>query len=50
MEQVQAYETRELIDKLYGGAADQLVASLLGQQQLSAEEIGKLKQLIQELD
>lgn len=30
MEQVQAYETRELIDKLYGGAADQLVASLLG--------------------
>ena len=47
---VQAYETRELIDKLYGGAADQLVASLLGQQQLSAKEIDKLKQLIQELD
>lgn len=49
MEQVQAYETRELIDKLYGGAADQLVASLLGQQ-LSAEEIDKLKQLIKQLD
>jgi len=46
-EQVQAYETQELLDKFYGGTADQLVASLLGQQKLSAEELQRLKVLIQ---
>lgn len=45
--QVQAYETQELVDKFYNGAADQLVASLLGQQKLSAEELQRLKLLIE---
>lgn len=45
--QVQAYETQELVDKFYGGAADQLVASLLGQQKLSAQELQRLKLLIE---
>ena len=49
-EQVQEYETRELIDKLYGGSADRLVASLLGGQTLSGQEIDNLKRLIDRLE
>ncbi len=48
-EQVQEYETRELINKMYHGSADLLVASLLGQQNLSEQEIDKLKQLVDQL-
>lgn len=48
-EQVQAYETRELINKMYCGSADLLVASLIGHQQLSDEEIAKLKALVDRL-
>ena len=47
--EVQAAETQALIDKLYGGAADRLVASLLEQRALSLEEIARLKQLVAEL-
>lgn len=49
-EEVQQYETEELIDKMYGGAADQLVASLIGQKRLSPSEIQRLKQLIDDLN
>lgn len=49
-EQVREQETDELIDKMYGGSADQLVASLLGSRRLNAEEISRLKQLIAELE
>ena len=45
-EQVQEFETRELIDKMYDGGADRLVASLLNSQKLSMDEIQHLKQLI----
>ena len=45
----QEYETSELIDKMYGGSADKLVASLLGSKRLSAEEIQDLKKLVEEL-
>ena len=48
-QQVQQQETSELIDKLYGGAPDALVASLLGSKSLSPEEIGRLKALVEEL-
>lgn len=48
-QQVQQQETDELIDKLYGGAPDALVASLLGSKKLSAEEIKRLKTLVEEL-
>lgn len=49
-EQAQEFETTELIDKMYGGAADRLVASLLGSKRLSANEISELKKLVQDLD
>lgn len=48
-EQIQEQETTELINKLYQGAPDRLVASLLGHKQLSSEEIERLKQLIERM-
>ena len=48
--QVQANETSELINKLYNGAADQLVASILNRDMLSPEEIESLKQLVEKLN
>lgn len=47
--EAQEYETSELIDKMYGGSADKLVASLLGSKRLSAKEIQDLKKLVEEL-
>ncbi len=49
MAQVQEYETRELINKMYRGSADLLVASLIGQQKLSEEEVVRLKALVDQL-
>lgn len=49
-EQVQQYETEELIDKMYDGSADKLVASLIGSKRLSADEIRELKKLVEELE
>ncbi len=46
---VQESETSELIDKLYDGAADKLVACLLDNKRLSAEEIARLKAMVEEL-
>lgn len=48
-EQAQEYETEELINRMYDGSADKLVASLLGNRRLSAEEIENLKKLVEEL-
>ena len=50
MEEAQEYETTELINKMYNGAPDQLVASLLGGKILSKEDIARLKQAIQEME
>ena len=50
MEQVQEYETRELINKMYQGSADLLVSSLIGQQKLSGDEIMRLKALVSQLE
>lgn len=49
-EQVQRYETNELIEKMYGGSADKLVASLLGNRLLSKDEIKELKKLVEEME
>jgi BlaI family penicillinase repressor len=49
-EQVQEFETSELINKMYDGAADQLVASLLDSRKLSSQEIERLKKLINDLE
>lgn len=48
-EAVQRQETRELIDRMYGGAADRLVASLLDGKTLSDEEIDRLRKLVEAL-
>jgi len=50
IKQAQEYETNELINKMYDGAADQLVASVLGQKRLSHDEIEKLKRIVNELE
>ncbi|MDW7656187.1 MAG: BlaI/MecI/CopY family transcriptional regulator [Bacillota bacterium] len=49
-EQVQKMETADLIDKMYDGAADQLIASLLDSDRLSQEQIKKLKRLVEDLE
>jgi len=48
-EDVQRQETRELIDRMYGGQADRLVASLLDGRALSKGEIDRLRQMVEEL-
>lgn len=50
IEQARELETTELINKMYDGATDQLVASILGRKNLSPEEIEKLKQLVNSLE
>ena len=50
IEQARELETTELINKMYDGAADQLVASILGRRNLSPQEIKKLKQLVGKLE
>jgi len=48
-EQAQETETTMLINKMFGGMPDQLVASVLGHEKLSQEEIQRLKDLIEKL-
>lgn len=48
-EEVRQLETRGLIDRMYGGSADRLVASLLDGKALSGEEIDRLRRLVEEL-
>ena len=47
-EEVQEAETEELINKMYDGSVDKLFAALLGRKKLSAEQIEKLKQIVEE--
>lgn len=49
-EEVRAAETSQLIDRLYDGSADRLVASLLGGRTLSAADIQRLKDLVRDLE
>lgn len=49
-EVVQEAETDELINKVYDGSADKLFAALLGRKKLSARQIEKLKQIVDELE
>lgn len=48
-EQAQEYETTELINKMYDGSADKLVASLLCSKRLRADEISRLKDLVRKI-
>ena len=47
-EEVQEAETNELINKIYDGSADKLFAALLGKKRLTAEQIQRLKQIVEE--
>lgn len=49
-EQAQKLETTELINKIYDGSADQLIASLLGRKSLAPHEIEKLKRIVKEME
>lgn len=49
-EQIQQYETRELINKLYDGETDKLIASFIGNDKLSKKELESLKKLISEME
>ena len=49
-EQVQRCETDELIDRMYGGRADRLVAALLDGGRLGAEEIERLRKIVEGLE
>lgn len=49
-EEVQEAETNELINKVYDGSVDKLFAALLGRKKLSAQQIEKLKQIVDELE
>lgn len=49
-EQVQEQETTELINKVFDGSAELLFASLLNRKNLSAEEIERLKQIVNNLE
>lgn len=46
-EEVQEAETRELIDKIYDGSVDKLFAALLGRKELTAEQIERLKAIVE---
>lgn len=48
-QEAQRSETRGLIDRMYGGSSDRLVASLLDGKTLSREELLRLRQLVEEL-
>lgn len=49
-EEAQKYETEELINTMYDGSADRLVASLLDNGSLNKEEIEKLRKLIDSME
>ncbi len=49
-EDVQKAETDELINKIYDGSADKLFAALLGRKKLSAEQIDRLKQIVDTME
>lgn len=46
-QEVQKAETKELIDRMYGGSKDLLIASLLGKQDMTPEQIARLKKMVQ---
>jgi len=48
-DRVREYETEELINKMYNGSTDMLVASLLSSDRLSHKEIDNLKKLVDRL-
>ncbi|KWX77132.1 BlaI/MecI/CopY family transcriptional regulator [Paenibacillus jilunlii] len=48
-EQVQTYETKELINKMYNGSAGMFFSAFLNEKNLSKEDIDKLKKIVESL-
>lgn len=48
-EQVQNYETEELIGKMFGGSKEKFFAAFLDEKKLSREEIESLKRMVMRL-
>jgi Predicted transcriptional regulator len=48
-EQVQKYETEELISKLFNGSSELFLAAFLNTKELSQEEIERLKAIVENL-
>ena len=49
-EEVQKAATEDLIDRMYGGSKDLLIASLLGKQEMTPDEIARLKKLVEDME
>ena len=49
-EAIQKAETRELVDKVFDGSVDKLFASLLGRKNLTAEQLEKLRQMVDDME
>lgn len=49
-EEIGSEQTDAVLDRLYGGAPDLLVASLLGRRKLSKDEISRLRDVIDNFD
>lgn len=49
-EEVQAYETEELIDRMFDGSKKQFFAAFLSENRLTAEEINQLKELVNRME
>lgn len=46
-EEIQAFETQELIDRLFGGAPDMLVSALINSGKISGEQLNALRNAIE---
>ena len=49
-QEIQDYETEELIDKMFDGSREKFFAAFLDGKKLSKQEVGQLKKLIDELE
>ena len=49
-EEVQNDQTTELVNKLYDGSHDKLFAALLGGRRLSSAQIGRLRDIVHEME
>lgn len=48
-EEVQRAETEDLIDRMYNGSEDLLIASLLGNRKMTPDDIARLKKMVEDL-
>ena len=49
-EDIQAYETKELIEKMFDGTKKQFFAAMLSENSLTKEELNELKELINRME